>query len=287
MKYSTLLQLIKARPSQDGDGVKISRVVSPMGMTGLDPFLLLDEFKSDDAADYMGGFPEHPHRGFETITYMLEGSMLHEDHMGHQGLLSSGDVQWMTAGKGIIHSEMPQQENGLMHGFQLWINLPSKEKMQPAAYQDIKSDAIPVVNFGIGSHAKVIAGVYQHNDQNVWGVIQTHSTQMQYLDVHMKHDDIFTLQHATVLNHMIYVYDGELDISDESTHSYKVKAGNLALLTPSELIGIKASQADVKFLYLAGKEIKEPIAQHGPFVMNTKEEIFQAIKAYQDGTLTQ
>lgn len=182
----TLQRVIDARAASDGDGVKIRRIAGRDVMAQIDPFLLLDEIQSEDGADYIGGFPAHPHRGFETITYMLDGAMRHKDHLGNEGVIASGDVQWMTAGKGVIHSEMPEQTDGLLHGFQLWLNLPANEKMKPAAYQEYASASIPLIDLGTDGSVKVIAGELSHQGVRVKGPVADSTTHPTYLDIDLK-----------------------------------------------------------------------------------------------------
>ncbi len=269
----------------DGAGVKLTRSIGRSQHMRVDPFLMLDEFSSDDASDYIAGFPDHPHRGFETVTYMLDGHMLHQDHMGNRGDLQAGDVQWMTAGRGIIHSEMPQQTEGRMRGFQLWINLPATEKMKPAAYRDITAEEIPVVALPEGGQVKVVAGTLVIGDQFTEGPINGSadklSTDPLYLDVELPAGAEFTQTVDADYNSFIYVFEGTASVQGEAllTHSAGV-------LSDGDQIDIKAGPEGGRFLLLAGKSLTEPIAQRGPFVMNTREEIEQALQDYADGTLT-
>ncbi|MBK8186488.1 MAG: pirin family protein [Cellvibrio sp.] len=278
-----LANVIQGRETSDGAGVKIKRSIGQHQHTRLDPFLMLDEFGSQSADDYIAGFPSHPHRGFETVTYMLEGHMLHEDHMGNKGHLKNGDVQWMTAGKGIIHSEMPQQEEGVMRGFQLWINLPAAEKMKPAHYRDIPSAEIPVADLPQGGTIKVIANQATINHQIIEGPIQGLTTEAIYWDLHLPKDKSFT--HSIPENHhsMIYVYEGSVAIGDQKS---PLKKGNAGVLTIGDQLDITALEAETRFLVLSGKPLNESIAQYGPFVMNTNDEIEQAIRDYRAGVLT-
>ena len=211
MPCRTLKQVIPAIATSDGAGVKLLRSLG-QSQQRLDPFLMLDEFSSMNAYDYIAGFPDHPHRGFETVTYMLDGNMLHQDHLGNRGLLTSGSAQWMTAGRGIIHSEMPQQESGRMRGFQLWINLPAKEKMKPAAYRDIPPEDIPALNLTQGGRVKVIAGTVQIENQTLVGPIQGLSTEPLFLDVQIQSGDCFTLHVPENHNVFIYAYEGNIMI---------------------------------------------------------------------------
>jgi redox-sensitive bicupin YhaK (pirin superfamily) len=278
-----LQSIIQGKATSDGAGVRIKRSLGQTQGVRFDPFLMLDEFGSESANDYMGGFPSHPHRGFETVTYMLEGHMLHEDHMGNKGHLKNGDVQWMTTGRGIIHSEMPQQEHGLMRGFQLWLNLPAAEKMKPAAYKDIPASEIPIANLGNGGCIKVIANTAVIDGKIISGPIQGLTTDPIYWDVHLPLAGVFA--HAIPASHntFIYVYEGEVAIGDLER---KLSAGNAGLLSAGDEISVKALTTDTRFILLAGKPLNEPIAQYGPFVMNTPEEIEQTIQDYRNGVLT-
>jgi quercetin 2,3-dioxygenase len=278
-----LQQMIPARAASDGAGVRIKRSLGQSQSARFDPFLMLDEFGSESASDYIAGFPAHPHRGFETVTYMLAGHMLHEDHMGNKGHLRNGDVQWMTAGRGIIHSEMPQQEEGLMRGFQLWLNLPAAEKMKPAHYRDIPSQDIPVAALKNGGQIKVIANTAVIDGQIVSGPIQGLTTQVIYWDMHLPLSESFAHAIPATHNTFIYVYEGELAIGEDER---KLPAGNAGLLGTGDEISVRAMKDDTRFILLAGIPLKEPIAQYGPFVMNTSDEIEQAIQDYRNGVLT-
>lgn len=286
MASKTVEEIIVARPSSDGDGVKLLRVFGGMGDPArFDPFLMMDEFGSYEASDYIGGFPPHPHRGFETVTYMLEGHMEHQDHMGNVGDLQNGDVQWMTAGAGIIHSEMPKQAEGRMRGFQVWLNLPSHSKMQPPAYQDIASERIPVRSLA-GMTVKMIAGQAVVNGQNLNGLVDRPDTRPVYFDLLLERADqehvIELAQDSTTL---VYVYEGEVELGDNRT---TVTRGKLARLSRSgTLVNLRAGSDDTRLVLLSGAPIKEPIAQYGPFVMNTREEIEQALDDYRRGTFAQ
>ncbi|WP_342587794.1 pirin family protein [Pleionea mediterranea] len=291
MKQRNVAHIITGRPASDGAGVKLTRLIGNGGLKAFDPFLMLDEFNSDNADDYIAGFPSHPHRGFETVTYMLEGNMLHRDHMDNEGLLQSGDVQWMTAARGIIHSEMPQQVEGKMRGFQLWINLPAAEKMNDPHYKDIKSKDIPVVETK-NATVKVIAGELtlpddaNHNasSQNpIQGAVSGISTAPIYLDVALKAGEQFNLpvpaEHAV----MVYVYEGSVTLGDKHINAQQMaQTGNGDQLTIDN-----PTQHSSHFLVLAGKPLNEPIANWGPFVMNTPEQIEQAVSDYRNGRLTE
>ncbi len=284
MKLRDIANLIQATETSDGAGVRIKRSLGGGSGARLDPFLMLDEFGSDQPDDYIAGFPSHPHRGFETVTYMLDGHMLHEDHLGNRGELRNGDVQWMTAGRGIVHSEMPQQESGLMRGFQLWLNLPAKEKMCEPFYQDIPSADIPVVELE-GARVKVIAGTYVGESLSQAGVITARSTRPLYLDVHLSLGADFIHPVEAELNAFLYVYEGALRLNAADSRERDVPSSAAAVLGPGEVVSVRASAPDTRFLLLAGKPLNEPVVQYGPFVMNTREEIEQAIHDYQSGCL--
>jgi len=269
----TIQRLIDTQAVRDGAGVNIRRIA---GSPETDPFLMLDEFGSDDPSDYIAGFPEHPHRGFETVTYMLAGHMEHHDSVGNHGRLGPGDVQWMTAGRGIIHSEMPLQEEGLMRGFQLWVNLPSEEKMRAPRYQEIASAEIPLVEEG-GVSVKVIAGVHA----GVVGAVEDIPTSPTYLDLRL--DAGAAVQQSTKQGHtaMVYVYEGQALIGGEANAT--VSAGCAAVLSSSGEIRISAAGRATRALLLSARPLGEPVVQYGPFVMNSREEIEQAIADFQAG----
>jgi quercetin 2,3-dioxygenase len=280
-----LQRIIEAAATSDGAGVKLRRSLGQSPYTRLDPFLMLDEFSSFDANDYIAGFPAHPHRGFETVTYLLDGHMLHEDHLGHRGDLKSGAVQWMSAGRGIIHSEMPQQEQGRMRGFQLWINLPAREKMKPAGYRDIDPAEIPVVALRGGGRAKVIAGTLEADGNSVAGPIQGLATEPLYLDVELPAGAAFTQPVAGSHNAFIYVFEGSATVGG-AAKARSLATHSAGVLAAGDLVDVRAGAEGARFLLLAGKPLGEPVVQHGPFVMNTREEIEQAIRDYQSGELT-
>lgn len=284
MTERSLKQLIPARQVSDGAGVKIQRSLGLTQQLRLDPFLMLDCFGSDQASDYLAGFPAHPHRGFETVTYMLHGHMLHEDHMGNKGHLKSGGVQWMTAGRGIIHSEMPQQESGLMQGFQLWLNLPAAEKMKDAAYVDIAPGDIPVLELAGGNQVKVIAGQFRSQQQQLDGAIRGLSTDPQFFDLHLVAGQTLSIELPADYQALVYPYEQAVSILHGDS-SDTVPTHQAAVLTAGNTLRLQATTTS-KVLLLAGKRIGEPIAQYGPFVMNTAEEIEQAIRDYQSGKLT-
>ena len=266
-----------ALPASDGDGVKLNRIIGRPGLSELDPFLLLDEFRSDEAADYIGGFPDHPHRGFETVTYMLAGRMRHGDNQGNVGLLRPGSVQWMTAGRGIVHSEMPEQEGGLLQGFQLWVNLPAKDKMTAPRYQDIDPEKISTVDVdGVG--VKVLAGKVG----DVKGAVDTGATDPTYLDVHLPAGSAFVQPVSAGYNAFVYVYDGEAVIGI-GANAKTLKRSQIGVLSDGEEIRVAASAAPARLLLIAGKPLGEPVARYGPFVMNTMDEVRQAADDYMAG----
>jgi redox-sensitive bicupin YhaK (pirin superfamily) len=282
-KTRQLADTITAFDTSDGSGVKLKRCLSRARQDLLDPFILLDEFATDNVADYIGGFPEHPHRGFETVTYMLAGSMRHRDHLGNEGHLKPGSVQWMTAAHGIIHSEMPEQEQGLLHGFQLWINLPASEKMKPPHYQEFGAEMIPIVPLANDGYVKVIAGEFVSDSGKVSGPVMGVATQPLYFDVLLTKGQGIHIPVDAQQTVLIYVYEGDLNVGGPDN---SLMTGQLGLLTPGTDIELKTRDYDSRFLVLAARPIREPVVQSGPFVMNTHEEIEQAFRDYRNGTLT-
>jgi len=263
--------------TSDGAGVSLHRLLGTPEIADLDPFLMLDEFRSDKADDYIAGFPNHPHRGFETVTYMLAGRMRHGDNQGNSGLLTAGSVQWMTAGRGIVHSEMPEQEDGLLWGFQLWINLPSTQKMTAPRYQDIPPERIPTVERPDGTRITVIAGAVD----GVAGPVDAEQTEPLFFDITLPAGRSFN--HALPERHaaFLYVIEGALTVGDS-----QVQAGTLAVLSQGPRLALAAGEAGpARFILLAGKPIGEPVAKYGPFVMNTEAEIRQAINDFRAGRL--
>jgi redox-sensitive bicupin YhaK (pirin superfamily) len=288
MKSRTLEHVINSQPTSDGAGVKLRRSLGSQRGLHVDPFLMLDEFYSDDPNDYIAGFPAHPHRGFETVTYMLDGHMRHEDHLGNRGDLKAGDVQWMTAARGIIHSEMPQQTEGRMRGFQLWLNLPSREKMKPAAYQDIPASRIPVVPLPGGGSVKVIAGTAQIAGAATSGPVNggsdPHTTDPLYLDVRLPAGSEFKLPLDAGRNAFLYVYEGSAAVGEgAAVRALPNRAAGV--LSEGDALDVRAGAQGVQFLLLAAKPLREPVVQYGPFVMNTREEIEQAVADYREGRL--
>jgi quercetin 2,3-dioxygenase len=263
-------------PASDGAGVKLSRIIGQPALPDLDPFLLLDAFGSDDAQAYIAGFPPHPHRGFETVTYMLAGRMRHRDNKGHEGLLTSGSVQWMTAGSGIIHSEMPEQEEGLMQGFQLWINLPAREKMVAPRYQELPPERIPLAVLAPGAAAKIIAGTAG----GVAGPIQASATAPLFLDLLLEPGAALELPIAPDHNAFAYVYEGEVAIG---TAAATLAAGRIGVLSPGDGVALAAGNDGARLILAAGKPLREPVARSGPFVMNTQAELRQAMLDFHSG----
>jgi len=271
-------RLVAGQATSDGAGVKLTRVLTQDLQRRLDPFLMLDAFGSDQPGDYIAGFPDHPHRGFETITYMIAGRMRHRDSAGNEGLLDDGGVQWMTAGRGVIHSEMPEQEDGVMEGFQLWLNLAGVDKMQPPGYRDIPSAQIPEQRSD-GVTVRVIAG----SSQGVDGAVQRPRTEPVYLDLHLAPGARFEQPLPASHNAFVYVYRGALSVGETA-----VPAQRMAILASdagSDGVSLRAGTAPTRALLIAGAPLREPIAQHGPFVMNTQEQLIQAVQDFQAGRL--
>lgn len=269
----SIVTTINALATSDGDGVKIARSIGSGLLPQLDPFLLLDELKSDEAADYMGGFPSHPHRGFETVTYMLEGQMRHKDSAGNEGVIRSGDIQWMTAGSGIIHSEMPEQDEGRMWGFQLWINLPSSQKMRAPRYQEIASSNVPEIKTAQGV-LRVLAGEVD----GVLGSVQDIATQPLLLDARLAEGETQALSLPASHTAIVYVYRGSLVIEGR-----ELQAQQLGHLSSGESLAFIAGDSGVGALILAAAPLNEPIVRAGPFVMNTQQELEQAFMDFRSG----
>jgi len=274
----TVEQLVVGKATSDGAGVKLTRVLAQPLQRRLDPFLMLDAFGSHNPEDYIAGFPDHPHRGFETITYMIAGRMRHRDSAGHEGLLENGGVQWMTAGRGVIHSEIPQQEEGVMEGFQLWLNLPARDKMTAPWYRDFTATELPRFVTDAGVAVTVIAG----ESHGIAGAVTREATAPLYLDLHLPAGARFAQSLPAEHNAFVYVYRGEVGIAGD-----QVPAGRLAILandTQADGVVIEAA-TEAKALLIAGRPLNEPIAQYGPFVMNTEQEIYQALNDFRDGRL--
>ncbi len=283
MTHRSLARIIPSIPVSDGAGVKLRRSLGQSQGLRLDPFLMLDEFASDNPDDYIAGFPPHPHRGFETVTYMLAGDFEPEDHLGHKGRLRAGGAQWMTAGRGIIHSEMPLQEAGRLHGFQFWINLPAREKMKPAAYRDIQPEEIPELAIS-GGTVKVVAGRLETaNGQHADGPIQGLSTAPLFLDVRLEGGARFTQAVEDGHSAFLYPYAGSLHVG--GSEGRPLPNRQAGVLSAGDCIEVQAGEDGGHFLLLAARPIGEPVVQYGPFVMNTREEIEQALADYRDGTL--
>lgn len=278
LRPRTVEQLVVGRPTSDGAGVKLTRVLTQALQRRLDPFLMLDAFGSDNPDDYIAGFPDHPHRGFETITYMIAGRMLHRDSAGHEGLLENGGVQWMTAGRGVIHSEVPQQEEGVMEGFQLWLNLPARDKLCAPWYRDFSAAELPRFETAEGVAVTVIAG----RSHGVEGAVTREATAPLYLDLHLPAGGRFVQSLPEAHNAFVYVYRGEVTIGEKP-----VAAQRMAILGRAESSDgvVLESAVPARVLLIAGQPLNEPIAQYGPFVMNTEQEIYQALNDFRDGRL--
>ena len=281
----TVLQAFEGIETADGDGVKLTRIIGSPHLNMLDPFLLLDCFESDDADDYIGGFPTHPHRGFETVTYLLNGRMRHKDNAGHEGVIEPGGVQWMTAGKGILHSEMPEQEDGLLKGFQLWVNLPASAKMSAPTYQEYLPESTPLERHDNGTEIRVIAG---QTNQGTVGAVVNNYTYPTYLDVSIPAHTDFEQALPDAHNAFIYMIEGHVIVLDAEDNPTNVKvntisAKKLAVLTKGEQLQIRSGADGARFLLIAGQPLQEPIARGGPFVMNTKDEVLQAFADFRQG----
>ncbi len=272
-------RIIEGVATSDGAGVKLTRVLTGKLQHRLDPFLMLDAFGSDNPDDYIAGFPDHPHRGFETVTYMLSGRMRHRDNAGHEGLLENGSVQWMTAGRGVIHSEIPEQKDGVMEGFQLWLNLPAKRKMAEPWYRDIASQEIPEYVTAENVTVRVIAGA----SNGVSGAVTREDTEPMYLDIHLPAGASFSTALPATHNAFIYVYRGAVKVGDTLVESHRM--GILSNTTEADDVTLSATK-DARLLLIAGKPLNEPIVQYGPFVMNTQEEIHQAMDDFRNGRFT-
>lgn len=275
MTKRSVKQMIKAMAVSEGAGVTVHRTIGTPALRNLDPFLMMDHFSSDDPDEYIAGFPDHPHRGFNTFTYMLDGHMLHQDSMGNRGDLRAGGAQWMKAASGVIHSEMPQQSEGMMRGFQLWINLPASEKMSEPAYQEFPSEAMPVIESD-GQRVKVLVGEFQGQR----GPVNDPYTRVQYFDVTLKAGKTFSHDVDARLQAFIYVFEGDAKIGDTLLPQH-----TFVVLGDGDSLDICASNNDSRFILVAGQPLNEPIVQYGPFVMTTQEDIQQAFIDYREGTL--
>lgn len=267
-------RMVRGLPTSDGAGVRLTRVIGIPELRNLDPFLMLDHFGSEQAADYIAGFPNHPHRGFETVTYMLEGRMRHRDNQGNEGLLVSGSVQWMTAGRGLVHSEMPEQEEGRMSGFQLWINLPAAQKMCAPRYQDIAPERIPEVEPLPGARVRVLAGEYG----GVRGPVDAEATSPLYLDIALPAGATLEVPMPPGHTAFAYVFEGRAELAGQA-----VSSEVMALLADGDQLRVAAADAPTRLILVAGRPLREPIVQYGPFVMNHPHEIQQAMLDYQTG----
>ncbi|HEY7670999.1 MAG TPA: pirin family protein [Gammaproteobacteria bacterium] len=277
-KAREVIRKLRGQPTSDGAGVRMTRVIGTPQLDHFDPFLLLDEFRSDDPNDYIAGFPDHPHRGFETVTYMLAGRMKHGDNQGNTGLLGPGSVQWMTAGRGIVHSEFPQQVEGLMWGFQLWVNLPASDKMTAPRYQDIQADQVPETTLAPGVRARVLTGELGGVAGPVTGV----ATEPIYYDLHVDKGRDYDVPLPSGHNAFIYIYAGNATVGATAT---ALERGEIALLSHGDSVRIVADKDDCRLILVAARPLNEPIARYGPFVMNTREEIYQAFEDFRAGRL--
>lgn len=275
-----LAHLIPGLPASDGAGVRLFRSIGSRRGLFVDPFLMLDEFGTENPDDYIAGFPSHPHRGFETVTYMLDGHMQHRDNQGNCGDLKPGDVQWMTAARGIVHSEMPQQTEGRMRGFQLWVNLPAIDKMIDPSWQDIPAARIPKVALPEGGEAVVIAGRFPLGE-GVTGPAPTGKTEVLYWDLHLPAGKTLDLPVPEGHQLFCYIYEGEVSVGEDAQH---LPHRHAAVLVDGDTVRFRAGAGgEARLLLIGGKPIGEPVVQYGPFVMNTREEIEQAIRDFQSG----
>lgn len=270
-------RLVAGQATSDGAGVKLTRVLTQPLQRRLDPFLMLDAFRSDDPDDYIAGFPDHPHRGFETVTYMIAGRLRHRDSAGHEGLLQNGGVQWMTAGRGVIHSELPEQEDGLMEGFQLWLNLPAGDKMRDPWYRDFSAADLPAFTTDDGAEVTVIAGA----SHGVEGAVSREGTQPLYLDLQLPVGGRFAQRLPAGHNAFLYVYRGAVTVAGREIGERRMAVlGNAA---DRDGVVVEAGAEGARLLLIAGRPLNEPIAQYGPFVMNTEQQIYEALADFRDG----
>lgn len=273
-----ILRTVRGQPTSDGAGVKLTRVIGTEQLPELDPFLLLDQFGTDRPQDYLAGFPDHPHRGFETVTYMLDGRMRHRDNHGNQGLLTPGSVQWMTAGRGLVHSEMPEQQSGRLRGFQLWVNLPAREKMTSPRYQEFAPEQIPATTPAPGVRVKVIAGAVGQ----VVGPIVQPATDPLYLDIALEAGAGWEYALPQGHNAFAYAYEGALTVG-EGDATGALASHTLAVLGGGQRLPLRAGPQGARLILVAGRPLREPVARHGPFVMNTRQELMQAMADFREG----
>lgn len=278
IRHARIARKVRGTPASDGAGVRLTRVIGGGELPDLDPFLLLDEFGTDRPEDYLAGFPSHPHRGFETVTYMLDGRMRHKDNHGNEGMLVPGSVQWMTAGRGLVHSEMPEQEAGRMRGFQLWVNLPAKDKMTDPRYQEFPPAELPVVSPAAGVTVKLIAGEVD----GVRGPISQPATDPVYLDVELAPGAQWRYPLPPGHNAFAYAFEGALSLG-EGEDARPLSAQEMAVLGGGEVLTLQAGEAGARLIVVAGRPLREPVVRHGPFVMNTRQEIMQAFVDFQEG----
>ena len=279
-EHKTIVKVVRGMPTSDGAGVSLTRIIGQPDLPRLDPFLMLDFFGSDNPGEYIAGFPPHPHRGFQTVTYMLAGKMRHKDSVGNEGVIDAGGIQWMNAGRGIIHEEMPEQEEGLLQGFQLWVNLPAKEKMSAPNYQDIQPDSVPTVQIQNAS-VKVLAGEVD----GVKGPVKTTAVAPTFIDIDLKSGqcDIALKSNEAAF---LYVYEGNITVGKgDQAQKTMLESGELGVLSQQGTRLSFSSEKGSKIIVVSGKPINEPIVQYGPFVMNSQQEIVQAFNDYQSGVL--
>lgn len=280
MEKRAVSRIVEGIPATDGAGVELTRVIGSPTLDMLDPFLLLDVFRSDDPDDYIAGFPSHPHRGFETVSYLLNGRLRHKDNAGHEDVIGPGGVQWMTAGRGIVHSEMPEQEGGLLAGFQLWVNLPASHKMTEPAYQEFDAGRIPVERRQDGSEIRVIAG---RTRQGTEGPVRQPLTDPLYLDVTLPAGSEFSEVVTDGHNAFLFLFEGDAEMVDVNGRPVALRPDQLAVLAQGRQVEVRAGVAGARFLLVAGRPLNEPVARGGPFVMNTRAEVQQAFEDYNSG----
>lgn len=281
MSERSIRHIVPPQETSDGAGVRLKRAITWNAHPAIDPWLMMDHFSSDDPEDYSAGFPTHPHRGFETVTYIVDGHMLHEDHLGNRGDLQAGGVQWMTAGRGIEHSEMPQQKDGLLRGFQIWLNLPSDEKMKPAGYRDITADEIPRADLATGGQLRLIAGRVELEGRILEGPGHSEATRPLIADLLLRPGEETSVPLPADDAALFYVFEGQVSLGEQAVETH-----NTALLDTGESLRLRAGRAGARLILLAARPLNEPVVQYGPFVMNTREEIEQTLRDYRAGRLT-